>query len=142
MLKWYKALDKDQQATITSSMIVVLFAVCSAIFLPTKAMLFIFPFQFLVTYFLFCSKEVSCSHTWCIDGKSSKRWLASSCAWFPNIGITLSALFAAIAIGYQSKFISTIALLCPLLITRGIIFVRKLPLAALYADMLLKNIKN
>ena len=139
MFQWFHTLDQDQKATVVSSAIVIAITVLAGMFLPTQAMLLIFPLQFLLTYFLFCSKEISCWHHWCIDEKSHKRWLLSSCDWFPNIGMTLSMLFSAIAMGNPSKFIATIAILCPLLITRGIIFVRKLPLIALYTDLLIKH---
>ena len=139
MLKWFRTLDSDQKSTVVSSSIIIFIAVLAAMFLPMKMMLLIFPLQFLVTYFLFCSKQVSCSKHWCVDEKSHKRWLLSTCNLFPNIGITLNMLFAAIAFVNPSKFVAVFALLCPLLITRSIIFVRKLPLIALYADLLLKH---
>ena len=138
MLKWFRTLDSDQQATVVSSGIIIFIAVLAAMFLPMEMMLFIFPLQFLITYFLFCSKKVSCSEHWCIDEKSHKRWYTSTCDLFPNIGITLGGLFGAIAIANPSKLVAVFALLCPLLITRAIIFLRKLPLDALYVD-LIKN---
>jgi len=139
MLHCFRTLDPDQKATVTSSGIIIFIAVLTAVFLPMKMMLLVFPLQFLITYFLFCSKQVSCSEHWCIDEKSHKRWLISTCDLFPNIGMTLNMLFGAIAVGNPSKFVAFIAILCPLLITRAIIFVRKLPLIALYADLLLKH---
>ena len=139
MLHWFRTLDSDQQATVVSSGIIIFIAVLAAMLLPMKMMLLIFPLQFLITYFLFCSKQVSCSEHWCVDKKSHKRWLLSTCDLFPNIGMTLNMLFGAIAVGNPSKFVAFIAILCPLLITRAIIFVRKLPLIALYADLLLKH---
>lgn len=139
MLKWFKTLDKDQQATLISSTIVIAVAALAGMFLPTKVMLLIFPLQFLITYFLFCTKGIECSNNWCSEPKSNKRWAASTCDLFPGIGITLSMLFSAIALGNSSKFIAIFALLCPLLVTRAIIFVRKLPLIALYAELLIKH---
>ena len=138
MLKCIRTLDSDQQATVVSSGVIILIAVLAAIFLPMKMMLFIFPLQFFITYFLFCSKQISFYEHWCIDEKSNKRWLVSTCDLFPNIGITLSFLFSAIAMANTSKLVAVFALLCPLLITRTIIFLRKLPLDALYVD-LIKN---
>lgn len=135
MLKWFQSLDHDQKTTIISSSVIIFIAMLAGIFLPVKFMLFIFPLQFLITYFMFCSKQTAYSEPWCIDEKSNKRWKISSCDLFPNIGLTSSALFGAIAIGNPSKFVAIFALLCPLLLTRAIIFLRKLPLDALYVAL-------
>ena len=139
MLKWFQTLDKDQKATIVSSAIIICLTVFASFFLSVKKLLLIFPLQFLITYFLFCTTNIKRLDHWYIDQNSNKQWLVSCSSTFPGITIILITLFAVIAVANPSKFFATFALLCPLLITRTVIFLRKLPLIALYADLLPKK---
>ena len=139
MLKWFQTLDKDQKATIISSVIIICVAVFASFFLSVKKLLLIFPLQFLVTYFLFCTTDIKRLGHWYVDQNSNKRWLVSCSITFPGTTIILIVLFATIAVANPSTFFATFALLCPLLITRTIIFLRKLPLIAMYADLLPKK---
>ena len=104
MLKWFQTLDKDQKATIVSSAIIICLTVFASFFLPVKKLLLIFPLQFLITYFLFCTTNIKRLDHWYIDQNSNKQWLVSCSSTFPGITIILITLFAVIAVANPSKF--------------------------------------
>jgi hypothetical protein len=127
-------MDQDQKDTLASTLVVVLFVLIGSLFLPPGSLLAIFPVQFIVTYCFFCSNTVARRKNMYVDYKSGKRWKVSLSATFPGVGAILIFFAVALALSNQqhSKLLYALMLLSPLLLTRAIIFSRRLPLIALY----------
>ena len=130
---WFRSLDANQKGTVVSSgWIVAITILIEVIFQPEIGLMFIWPLQYAITYFGFARGTVTKSKGWYIDKRSGIKWKKRH--WVANIGIPSIAVGIAFIGGMYDppEWLVFTTFLSPLLISRLIVFVKKLPLGALY----------
>lgn len=115
--------DKTRRNLLISVIIITSLLVAGSFVLSVRSLVLIFPAQFLITYFGFCRGV-----------NSSKNYNESFSYIISNLNFILVFVCTVLALAYENhaKVASVFLLSCPLILTRLVIFVRGLPLSALY----------
>ena len=128
---WFRTLDTDQRDTVVSSGWILAIAILiEAIFQPEIGLMFIWPLQYAITYFGFARGTVIKSKGWYVDKRSGIRWKKSH--WIARVSMICHVIGIVLLDGVHNALLRSIVFLSPLLISRLIVFIKKLPLGALY----------
>lgn len=131
--KWFNTLDANQKDTVVSTaLILAITLLIELIFKPEIGIIFIFPLQYLITYFGFVRGTVTKSKGWYVHKRSGIKWKKRH--WVSNIslGCVIASVIFIGGMYNPPSWLVFIAFIAPLLISRLIIFVKKFPLGALY----------
>ena len=124
--KYVSKLDQDQKDIVFSTLVVTTVCLFLSILLPINSglLLIVFVIQFLITFFLFTNPAVK--------KKFGKEVYKNFVLLFFVLSLACFSIYAQTK--SSSKRLACIVMLWPLWRTRSILYIKKLPLSALYYE--------